>query len=88
MFLGSNSEECEVVGGVEFLEHVLGLVHEVVEEAAVLDGGGVVQGGLDGHALVVDHDATDHAFVRDQPLQSLLHFGCHVALKHLFLGFG
>ena len=84
VLLGPDPEEGEIVGGIEFLEHVLGLVHEVVEEPAILDGGGVVEGGLDGHSLVVDHDAPDHAFVRDQALQCFLHFGCHPFLEHLF----
>ena len=61
--LRSDSEEGEIVGGVELLEHGLGLVHEVVEETAVLHRGGVVQRGLDGHAVRVDHDRADDALV-------------------------
>ena len=58
--LCSDSEESEVICGVELLEHGLGLVHEVVEKAAVLHRGGIVQRGLDGHAVRVNHDRADH----------------------------
>merc|ERR1719150_3268517 len=72
VFLRSHSKEGEIVGGVELLEHGLGLVHEIVEEAAVLHRGGVVQRGLDGHAVRFDNDVADNALVSHKPLQRLL----------------
>ena len=41
--LCSDSEESEVICGVELLEHGLGLVHQVVQQPAVLDSGRIVQ---------------------------------------------
>jgi hypothetical protein len=38
----------------------LHLIHKVVEKAAVLNCGGVIQGGLDGHPLVVYHNCANH----------------------------
>ena len=45
---------CLVIGLVQLLEHSHVLVHHVVQQPAVLDCGGIVQGGLDGDSLIVD----------------------------------
>ena len=48
------------------------LIHQVVEEAAVLDGGGIVQGGLDWDPVGVDDDCPNDPFVGYKSLKSLL----------------
>ena len=71
-YLCPNSEKGQIIGWVKLLEHGLGLVHQVVEEAAVLDGGGIVQGRLDGDTVSVDHNGSNDSFMSHKPLQSLL----------------
>ena len=36
------------------------LIHQVVKQSAVLDSGGVVQGGLDRHPLIVHDNGPNH----------------------------
>ena len=60
-----------------FLLKMPDLIHQVVEEAAVLDGGGIVQGRLDWNTVGVDHDRPNDAFVSYKTLESLLNLGCH-----------
>ena len=50
IFLGANSKEGEVILGVNFTHGAPGLQDEVVHEAGVLCGGGIVHGALDGNA--------------------------------------
>lgn len=50
VFLGANSEEGEVVLGVDLTHGAPGLQDEVVHEAGVLRGGGIVHGAPDGDA--------------------------------------
>ena len=50
IFLGANSKEGEVILGVNFTHGAPGLQDEVVHEAGVLCGSGIVHGALDGNA--------------------------------------
>lgn len=77
VLLGANPEEREIICGVQLFEHGLCLIDKVVEEAAVLDGGGVVQRRLDGHPLVVHHNGPNHTLMGNEPFQGLLDFGRH-----------
>lgn len=73
VFLGANSEEGEVVLGVDLTHGAPGLQDEVVHEAGVLRGGGIVHGAPDGDAFGVHHDNSLHALLALKPLQCLLH---------------
>ena len=72
-YLCPNSEKGQIIGWVKLLEHGLGLVHQVVEEAAVLDGGGVIKSGFNGHSVCVHHNGSDDSLVSNQPLECLLY---------------
>ena len=72
-YLCPNSKKGKIICWVELLEHSLGLVHQVVEEAAVLDGGGVIKGGFNGDSVCVHHDCPDDSLVSYQSLECLLY---------------
>ena len=64
MRVGSDPEECHLVGGVEVPDHSLGCCCQGGHQALVLGSRGVVHRGLDGDTLrAVEHHSDDPAVV-------------------------
>ena len=75
MLLGSYSEKGQIVLWIDIAYHTASLGGQLLQQTSILSGGRVVQRGLDGYTLVVDHYEADDALVGRDSFYGFLHFG-------------
>ena len=76
---------------METLDSVGGLVHELSDQTAIVDGVVLLHGALDRDSLLVDDDNTEHAHMRVNTVQRFFDFlrRCHstVSIINVFVMF-
>ena len=75
MLLGPQSEELELVLGIELVHHAARLDREVGYQRRVLNRDVVVKGGPDRDTIPIDHNDALDTLVGLKPFESLVHNG-------------
>ena len=74
MLLRTDPQECEIILGINISDSGSGLGCQLVDEARVLDSGGVVQGGTDGNTFLVYNNDSNDSFVGLDPFEGFFYF--------------